>query len=674
MRRVVIAEKGSAALRLAVVLSGGSFRRRRLGVTVFEFEREGEAHSVVGLRGHIVEIDYPERFRDWDAASLEALLAAEPEERVSEPAIAEALRALAADADEVVLATDYDREGELIGMEALRIVREVRPGVAVRRARFSSLTKWEIEETFRGLVDVDEKLAASARAREEIDLAWGAVLTRFLSLACGLRGRAFLSVGRVQTPTLARLVEREREIEEFRPQPYWVVAATLGAGPSVTATHETDRFWRRDEADAAQGRAELAEEAAVVDWNTRTSEGHRPHPFNTTSFLADATRLGMTAVRAMAIAESLYRSGHLSYPRTDNTVYPPSLGLRSVLERLLDSDMAADVQEVLALPSLRPSRGPVEATDHPPIYPTSGARRDKIKADAWRVYELVVRRFLATLAPTAVERDTIAEFDVGGETFFARGRELVDAGWRKYSGAGFPTAVVPRFRVGERVRVLAVAEEERETDPPPRFTQGRLIEEMESLNLGTKSTRHEIVQKLYDRGYVEGRQIRVTAAGRAVVEALEAHGGRVTRPEMTGALERAMDGIARGAREAREVVGESRDLLAAALLEMRGHEAGIAEWVRTAIADETEIGPCEKCGGTMLLRRTRTGRRFVGCSNFPQCRNSRNAPGPGLLAPTQEVCERCGSRRLARVHRGVADVWCATPTCNDEELTRILGA
>lgn len=674
MRRVVIAEKGSAALRLSVVLSGGSFRRRRLGVTVFEFDREGVSHSIVGLRGHIVEIDYPERFRDWDAATVEDLLSEEPEERVSEPAIADALRALAADADEVVLATDYDREGELIGVEALRIVREVRPGVAVRRARFSSLTKWEIEETFRGLVEVDEKLAASARAREEIDLAWGAVLTRFLSLACGLRGRDFLSVGRVQTPTLAHLVKRERDLEEFRPVPYWVVVATLGSEPPVTATHEADRFWRRDEADAAQGRAELAAEAVVVDWDGRTSEGHRPPPYNTTSFLADATRLGLSAVRAMAIAESLYRSGQLSYPRTDNTVYPPGLGLRAILERLLESDLAEEAQEVLAQPSLRPSRGPVEATDHPPIHPTAGATKDKIKADAWRVYELVARRFLATLAPTAVERDTIAEFDLEGETFFVRGRELVDAGWRKYAGAGFPTSLVPRFSAGERVRVLAVLQEGRETDPPPRFTQGHLIEEMESLNLGTKSTRHEIVQKLYDRGYVEGRQIHVTAAGRAVVEALEAHGGHVTRPEMTAALERAMDGIARGVRTSSEVVGESRELLAAALKEMRGHEAGISEWVRTAIADETEVGPCEKCGGTMLLRRTRTGRRFVGCSNFPRCRNSRNAPGPGLLAPTQEVCDRCGSRRIARVHRGVADVWCATPTCSDEELTRILGA
>jgi len=672
VRRLVIAEKGSAALRLAIVLSGGTFKRRRQGVTVFEFSREGVDHAVIGLRGHIVEIDYPPEFRDWDAADLDALLAAKPVEEVSEPTIGDAIRALAVGVDEIVIATDFDREGELIGAEAVRIAREASPTFAVKRARFSSLTHWDIEDAFRNLTDLDDRLAASARAREEVDLAWGAVLTRFLSLACGMRGREFLSVGRVQTPTLALLVERDRKTEEFVPQPYWVVTATIG-DPPLTATHASERFWQRDEADAAQGRAELAEKAAVTDYSVRAIEGHRPPPFNTTSFLAEATRLGLSAARAMSLAEDLYRAGHLSYPRTDNTVYPSSLNLRATLERLRASDLAAEAEEVLAQESLRPSRGPMETTDHPPIYPTSGALRDKLKADAWRLYELVARRFLATLAPLASERDTVAEFDVGGETFFARGREIVDPGWRKYYGSQGSRLSVPALAVGDRLPVLAVVEEQRQTDPPPRYTQGHVIQEMEKQGLGTKSTRHEILQKLYDRGYVEGRALRATAAGRAVVEALEAHGGQVTRPEMTAKLEGAMDAIAVGSRSLEDVVAESRALLASVLAEMRGHAAGISAWVRTAIANEVEVGTCEKCGGVMLIRKARTGHRFLGCSKFPECRNTRGVPKTGLLVPSMETCERCGSRKLAHVHRGIANVWCATPTCSDAELTKILG-
>lgn len=312
-------------------------------------------------------------------------------------------------------------------------------------------------------------------------------------------------------------------------------------------------------------------------------------------------------------------------------------------------------------------------TDHPPIYPTAGARRDALKPDTWRVYDLVVRRFLATLAPPASERDTAAEFDLGGEAFFAHGREIVDPGWRKFYGPQATPSPIPVVAVGDRLPVLAVVEEHRQTDPPTRYTQGHVIQEMEKQGLGTKSTRHEILQKLYDRGYVEGRTLRATAAGRAVVEALEAHGGQVTRPEMTAKLEGAMDAIAVGSRSLEDVVAESRALLASVLAEMRGRSAGISAWVRTAIANEVEVGTCEKCGGVMLIRKARTGHRFLGCSKFPECRNTRGLPKTGLLVPLLETCERCGSRKLAHVHRGIANVWCATPTCPDAELARILG-
>ena len=662
MRRLILAEKFSAARRLAHILSEGTTEKVRAdGFSHFTFSTGGIDVFVFPLRGHVVEIDYPDADRDWRTTDLDALIDTEPIRRESPPALHDALRQFADTIDEVVLATDYDREGELIGIEALETLRERRPDLPARRARFSSMAAGEVRRAFAAVVEPDWALAEAAAARQRIDLAWGAVLTRFLSLACDLRGRDFLSVGRVQTPTLGLLVEREREIEEFVPEPYWVLTATLESEPPTAATHATDRFWRRDE-------------AVVEGFDARTVEGHRPPPFNTTSFLAEATRLGMGAARAMQLAEGLYRRGLISYPRTDNTVYPPSLNLRSTLERLRESDLAAEASELLGLESLRASRGPVRATDHPPIYPTGAGTRSGLKGDAWRVYELVVRRFLATVAPATQERDSVAEFDLGGERFFARWRDFVELGWRKYYGPTPAGATPPSLTPGDRLRVLAVVEEPRETDPPPRYTQGELIVAMEEKGLGTKSTRHEIVQKLYDRGYAGGRRIRVTAAGRAVVEALEAHGGQVTRPDMTAALELAMDGIARGEREAAEVVRGSRALLAAVLAEMRAHETGIARWVRTAIADEVEVGPCERCGGTMLLRRARTGWRFVGCSNFPTCRNTRPMPGSGLVTPTEERCEQCGARKLARVHRGAADLWCATPTCSDAELARILGA
>ena len=156
--------------------------------------------------------------------------------------------------DEIVVATDFDREGELIGLEAVRIVREASPSATVRRARFSALTRPELLASFNELGDLDERLASSAATREVVDLAWGAVLTRFLSLACERRGRDLLSVGRVQTPTLALLEEREREIEESVPTPFWRVVATFARdGHEFRGEHAQSPFARRDEAEAARG-------------------------------------------------------------------------------------------------------------------------------------------------------------------------------------------------------------------------------------------------------------------------------------------------------------------------------------------------------------------------------------------------------------------------------------
>src|SRR3972149_5372748 len=141
VRILVMAEKGSAALRLAIVLSHGKFHRKNRGVATFEFDRDGIDYVGVGLRGHIIELDYPEAFHAWEDSALEALVGTTPEERVSEPAIADTLRALATEVDEVLVGTDYDREGELIGVEALKILREATPGLPARRARFSALTR-----------------------------------------------------------------------------------------------------------------------------------------------------------------------------------------------------------------------------------------------------------------------------------------------------------------------------------------------------------------------------------------------------------------------------------------------------------------------------------------------------------------------------------------------------
>ena len=237
-KTLVVTEKFNTALRIAIVLSDGRMHRSRLaGTNVFRFDRPEGPYAVVGLRGHIVELDYPAEFAEWTIGSLPKLLETEPNKRVTESGIVSALKSIVREFDRVIIATDFDREGELIGLECLELLQEVHPTIEVKRAHYSALTRDEIERSFAELHELDRPLAEAAAARQEIDLVWGALLTRYLSLTAEQRGRSFLSVGRVQTPTLALLVERDQAIKEFVPTPFWTI--------EVDASHDDVTFQAR---------------------------------------------------------------------------------------------------------------------------------------------------------------------------------------------------------------------------------------------------------------------------------------------------------------------------------------------------------------------------------------------------------------------------------------------
>lgn len=675
MRKLIITEKNNTAARIATILSNGQMKRAYPHrVPVFTFSRDGDDHTVIGLRGHILNIDYPEALNAWDKVDLKQLVWAEPVKVVTATNVEQALREVAPGHDEVVVATDYDREGELIGVEALNIIKEVTPNARVRRARYSSLTKWEIEDAFRNLVEVDHALAQAAESRQVVDLAWGAVLTRFVSMAANQVGKDFLSVGRVQTPALALIADREQEIERFTAKPYWTVRATFEkGGATFTASHEKGQFWAKGDAEKVLATAKKANGGLVAEYGTNERTERGPPPFNTTMFVAEANRLGLGAAYAMRIAEDLYTSGYISYPRTDNTVYPPTLSLKGVLEKLRESAFQQEAEEILQQETIRPTRGRTEATDHPPIYPTQAPAKGKLRPDHGKVYELVVRRFFATVAPPAVGIASEAKVTVNGEPFLASGYRLVDPGWRKY----YPywdtrESDLPALVAGETVLLLAVEMRGDKTSPPPRYTQGALIQEMERLNLGTKSTRHDIIQKLYDRKYVEGRVMKPTLPGRALVAALEDHAKKITEPEMTAHLEKDMDEIARGIRTPAEVVHESQSLLDDVLAVLQENRDAISGEITSALAVQNFVGQCPECGGNLFIRATRRGARFVGCSNYPTCKVYHPLP-PGLIEPTQEKCGECGSPMVKRIGGGNPETFCVDAECISLREKNIVG-
>ncbi len=405
--RLIITEKNNSAKKIADILSGGEAKADSTYKVPFYVWSDAEGEQMaVGLKGHVMGVAFPDDYSNWQETDLHELIDAELVPEPTDKNVVKAVRKLAKDADAVVIATDYDREGELIGLEALQQVLEVKPEIAEReiverppieRARYSALTKAEIERAFSNLDELSYDLAYAGSARQDIDLIWGATLTRAVSLATRRFGSNFLSVGRVQSPTLALIVERELERRAHVPKPYWELFANF-AHPdgAFEAHHATDKFWDRAEADAAL--AGTKSPGTVKEVSSRRSTRKPPTPYNTTAFTTDASsRLGITPAAAMRVAEDLYMDGFISYPRTDNTVYPKSLNARELVSSLVRIPDFSAAKGLLDGP-LEAIRGKKETTDHPPIYPTQAVYPNALEGPKRRVYELVVRRFLATFS------------------------------------------------------------------------------------------------------------------------------------------------------------------------------------------------------------------------------------------------------------------------------------
>ncbi|MEM3250307.1 MAG: DNA topoisomerase I [Thermoplasmata archaeon] len=669
MKIVIIAEKYSVAERIAYFLSEGKYKREsKKNIRYFTFKINDIEYFVLGLKGHIVELDYPEEYRNWNKEDLETLINIEPVIVEKFKNLVSFLRELMKDADQVIVATDYDREGELIGREAIRIAKY--KGI-VKRAKFSSLTKEEIMEAFKNITEINDNLADSAESRQYIDLVWGAVLTRFFSLITGQKWKNFLSVGRVQSPTLALIVDREKEIISFVPKKYWDIEANfIEKGIKFVGSHEKNPFTQ--EPINIYNKIKEEKIGKIIDKKFVEYNLRPPPPFNTTEFLRESTKLGMSVAKAMNIAEDLYSHGYISYPRTDNTVYPRTIHLKSILEKFLNSPYSEDAKEILSQDTIKPSRGKVETTDHPPIYPVKAIKSGELKGDYLKLYDLVVRRFFATLAPDAKVLNTDLKISIKDEIFNVKGTKIIREGWMKY----YPFLRIKEKEIpnlDEYVNVESILLLEKYTKPPERYTQASLIKEMERLNLGTKSTRHEIIEKLYERNYIEGQAIKPTPIGMAIVEAMEINNVNAVKPDMTAKLEIDMNGIERGELKKENVVRESKEMLKKVLRELLMNEKNISDFLKNALDEYREMGKCPKCGAQLHLYKNKNY-RYIQCSRYPECDFKYYLPKTGKIEITSEKCPVCGLPLIKIIRRGQSvELRCIDPKCSFNRKKDFLG-
>ena len=560
---LVVAEKDSVARAIAKYLAQGTIIVKRIyGIKTYWFTRNKQRWVSIGLRGHIMDVDFPEELNNWRAVDPSKLFDAEPvlvirDENVS---YVRALAHLGSDAKIVYLALDADPEGEAIAYEAMFVVKNVNPKAVFKRVLFSAITRTDIVNAFNSPTNLNPSLAKRVFTRMILDLTLGAVFTRALTLSVeevdgnALPRGSFLSYGPCQTPVLNLVVQRAIERENFKPEKYYVVHIAVDvAGKELILNHD-GTFKERSKAEEVLALIKSVGRARVVIASYREGFLEPPAPLDTLELERRASRfLNIRPKAALDIAEELYRHGYISYPRTETTIYPQTLNLRQVLLELVNSEYG-DYAKALLETSFRPTRGDSDDGAHPPIYPTKGARRSEVlryfKNDKyWKIYDLVVRHFLATLSPPArIERQRVV-VEVSGHRFGTEGLRIIDRGYLTIYPYEEPSEkVLPRLRVGDELRIARAWIEERETEPPPYLSESELLRLMKKYGIGTDATMQDHIHTNVIRGYfrIRNRQCIPTPLGKAVINVLSKSGGELIDPWFRARMERSLMEISRG--------------------------------------------------------------------------------------------------------------------------------
>ena len=666
MYTLVVCEKPDAARRIAQAL-GDSEESRPAGISVFDVTNNDRHYKVCSALGHLYGLAdstknrsvYPVLDLEW-APAAKNWRAARTIKVISD---------LAKGASEFVHACDYDQEGEVIGHSILQYACGGKYEKAMR-AKFSTLTDEEIRESFASLEKPSAGLAEAGRSRHMLDFIYGVNLSRALagSLKAASRYRN-LSIGRVQGPTLAFAVDRELEIRLHVPDPYWTVAAQFEKNDQTfSAQYEKPKVGTLAEArsivSACVGRdgivGGVADSKAVL---------RPPAPFNIGDLQREAYRLfKLGPGYTLAIAEKLYLRALISYPRTSSQKLPPSIGYGKIISGLSRIGSYGSLTSMLLSKGrLAPNEGRMADPAHPAIYPTGVAPRQKLSGLEFKVYDLIVKRFLATFGDPAVSRHTDVSIGVDGHVFKAEGRAPEYEGWMAFYRpyVSLERRELPELHKGDVVKNLGVEMEEKFTQPPYRYNQASLLAKMEQEQIGTKATRADIIATLFKRNYIaSGRGgIEVTDLGFAVIDSMRAYVPAIVSTDLTRSMEQQLELVEQGSADGVSVIEQAVDKLVESLAAFMEKEADIGARIGVAAsadsAQAAAMGPCPVCkkGQLRMIKSYKTKKRFVGCSNYSAgCKATAPLPQKGLIK-IGKACPECGWPVIGVVFARRAKQW-----------------
>ena len=534
----MVAEKPSLAQAIADALSGGRKRTRKglgRGLMVHEFfgvyPPTGQKCSfkVTSVVGHIFGLTFDQSQRTDEVNLFDAKTVKQVEETSEKCRVVEHLRNEAESCEHLCLWLDCDREGENIGYEVISTTREYFPDDNnIHRAHFSSITQQALEHSFRNLIRPNVNLSMAVDARQELDLKIGVAFTRYLSKTFRSKSQArfgdaeikTISYGPCQSPCLWFCVQRHLEIMRFKPEQFYVLNMQLR-----THTNETfDVAWKKGQtndralAERTLTTARRSQVVRCIGVETQNRDLRAPVALNTVQVLkAASSGLGISPHKAMKIAEKLYTSGFMSYPRTESTKYDPSFQINPILQEHTRHPVWGQAVTIL----LKQHNGHVplpregkDMGDHPPITPTRLATRNDLQGLEWRFYELVFKCFLGSLMAPAQYQTLTYLFDVSGEVFSTKRFNVTERGflwampWMSRAispllaqDRGMEQAL-PGVHQGAEVRVVSCNVTNDYSRPPQYLTESNLIAEMDKNGVGTDASIPQHVQNICDRKYV----------------------------------------------------------------------------------------------------------------------------------------------------------------------------
>ena len=727
---LIITEKPQAAMKIANAI-GEANKYAEDGISYYEIDRENRKIYVASAVGHLFNLNYKEGQKGWPIYELEWIPSFNKKNSAFTKKYYSLLKKLAQKSSEFIVATDFDTEGEVIGWNILRFICNQR---TAKRMKFSTLTQGELKKSFESpLQELAWGNAYAGESRHYLDWLYGINLSRALMSAIKTSGSfKILSIGRVQGPALKIIVDKEHEISAFKPEPYWQVFAQVKNPENKKEIIELKHF--EDIFDKALLDRFKNIKEGIAETKSREEHIPPPSPFDLTSLQREAYRLHkISPSETLHLAQQLYIDGIISYPRTSSQKIPKEIEPKKILKALEKHFPAAkNITRTL------PIEGKKSDPAHPSIYPTG--EYEKIQGNGEKLYNLIAKRFISCFSSDAItssKRITLTALDSGGNQltyeasatevedekedkkedndeeiensnennkekknavdnkskkrtiaikFAASGLKILDAGWTSIYPMELMEFYLPDLN--GKVKIDKIKIEEKETQPPRRFTPTSLISLLEKKRMGTKSTRSTIVDTLFQRGYLDGTSIKATDLGIRLIDTLKKYSPIIINEELTRKLEEEMEKIQESnnpkelEKKENEIVEEAKKLINEISIEFKKNETKIGKDLLEGITKEREdkrianaLQLCSTCKkGNLRIMYNRSSRRyFVSCSAYPECRQTFSLPPNALIRKTDnnKLCEFDQFPKLLAIRKGKRPwEFCFNPECEIEKKKR----